>query len=307
MSARPRSATGSLSIAGLGGWFLGASVCLGVAGVALAMDPWSFNPFGPVKLACTLGAAALGCFGVALSATARLRIGQVSVEPSARFISIVLGLAVISLLTAVDRRAAILGRYPGYIGLVALACWVALTATAAGIDPQKLRSIAGRSLTIAVVVSGLYAITQRAGADPMIYRAGIDLDRVRSTLGNASDLAAFLAVALPAVADRVVRDRGAWRGAAGVAAVLAAVSLAWTGSRGGMLAAGVGLGVWLVLSRRGKPPGRAGPGSRLRRPSWSCLQWVCCLRPHRSSAWLARRRRPRRSLAALPYGARRSR
>jgi O-antigen ligase/Flp pilus assembly protein TadD len=99
-----------------------------------------------------------------------------------------------------------------------------------------------RRLLIAVgavsIPIGSYAIAQRLGVDPFDWSAGA-LVRPVSTVGNASFLGAFMAVALVAVVGRVVLERAArWWWAV---AVLDLVVLVLTGARGAWIGAAIAL------------------------------------------------------------------
>lgn len=236
-----------------------AGVALALAGVPLAMWPLGHSPFGPVKLAVTLIAAALVAAGLAVSPDAAARVRSAIRSPLVWALGAYVGLALLSLVTAVDVRAAVLGTYPAYTGLVSLAAWLVVGAGAVSLGPGRARVLVGRAACVAVAGVSAYALAQLLGLDPLGVPEGIDAERVRSTLGNASNLGAYLVLALPLVADRVLaEDARGWRVLSWIALPAGAMTLAATGSRGALAAIVVAaIGGAVLLRRSGTKPGGA--------------------------------------------------
>lgn len=225
----------------------------GVVGAAaivpLAIDPWGYNPFGPLKafvLAVCAAAVAIGLSldsGLLATLVARLRASWV-----ARAAGILWVVIVLSTIFSVDVRQSIIGSYPEYQGVLV---WLAVTVVAFGAAalpwPESWLWV-GRTLSVSVTVIGGYALLQMAGADPVAVAAGSAADRVRATLGNSSNAGVYLLLATPFLIERLRRDASrVWRAAAGVAAALAVFMIVFTASRGawvGLLAMAV---VWLAV------------------------------------------------------------
>ncbi len=108
----------------------------------------------------------------------------------------------------------------------------------------------GRAAVVATLLVAAYAIAQFAGTDPVVYERVFVIRRVRSMLGNASNLGVFLCLALPLVVARARSERGVWRGVAWVAVIVGGVTLALALSRGAWAGAAVGAVVWLLAEGR---------------------------------------------------------
>ncbi len=108
----------------------------------------------------------------------------------------------------------------------------------------------GRAAVVATLLVAAYAIAQFAGTDPVVYERVFVIRRVRSMLGNASNLGVFLCLALPLVVARARSERGVWRGVAWVAVIVGGVTLAIALSRGAWAGAAVGAVVWLLAEGR---------------------------------------------------------
>ncbi len=220
-----------------------------VAVVPLAVAPWGFNDFGPVKLLVLCLSASLVAIGVALDRRVGDRVAIAFRRPTGLALLAIAGLFVLSTCLAGDPRAALLGTYPGYeSGLLALMCMV-FTGFVGVAGHDDAASLIARSVGIAMIVVGGYALAQRmgfgnlgAGAEPL-------MDRAQSTLGNASNLGLWCAVALPwAVYGMRVGERRSWRVVSGIAVTAGLVGLVVSGSRGASVAAAAGLVGWVLLS-----------------------------------------------------------
>lgn len=211
------------------------------------MNPWGYNPFGPLKalvLAACAAAVALGLFldrDLLAALVARLKASRMSWA-----VGIVWTVIVLSTLMSVDPRQSILGSYPEYQGVLT---WLAVTVVACGAAslpwPQSWRWV-GRTLSVSVTVMGGYALLQLLGADPVVLAAGSAADRVRATLGNSSNAGVYLLFAVPFLVERLRRDSSrVWRVLAGLAAALAVFMIVFTASRGAWVGLLVLAGVWL--------------------------------------------------------------
>lgn len=222
---------------------------LAIGGVALALFPPGLNPFGPAKFAVTCALAALACMTIALDPVVRMRVMLVSRTRIAATLAVLAVLAVLSLLTATDTRRAIIGAYPSYTGLLTIFGWMAIAACVAGVAPDDARRFSGRGAVIALCGVGLYALLQRLGLDPLPAIAAFDSGRAASTLGNAVNLGAYVALALPLAADRILAEEARpWRLASGVALVLGAAAAGFSGSRGAWLGIASALLVWVAFT-----------------------------------------------------------
>jgi len=219
-----------------------------VAAIPLAMTPGGYNPFGPLKAVLLAFSCAAVLAGMALEPGAAIRsMRAVAGHKATWFLG---GYALVTLLAAVtslDVRASILGSYPDYQGLLAFLMYVIIGLGAVVLADAGERTLIARALCVATLAVGFYAFLQLIGADPFTYRAGLDLARARSTLGNASNLGLWLVLALPYVVLQLRESRGGWRWAAAIAAGFGALSLAGTSSRGAWLGALVAIVTWLVL------------------------------------------------------------
>lgn len=165
---------------------------------------------------------------------------------------------------AIDRWHAVVGEQLQYQGLAATLAYVVFFVGAMTTIRDESRQT---SLLVAVAIAGavvaIYALVQRAGLDPIWSR--LPDDRVFSTLGHPTALAAYLAVALPFAAALAIGRRWPVRAGASAAAALMVPALAFTLSRGGFLGLGAGLavfgyGVWRI---RGKAVTRRALGVAL--------------------------------------------
>jgi len=227
-------------------------IAVGVVGAAaaipLAIAPGGYNPFGPLKAALLAFSCAAVLAGVALEPGAAMRsLRTVASHKATWFLG---GYGLVTLLatvTSLDVRASILGSYPDYQGLLALLMYVVVALGAVVLADGGQRRYFTRALCVATLAVGLYALAQMVGLDPLEYRAGLDLARARSTLGNASNLGLWLVLAMPWVIHVLIEARGAWRWTAAASAGVGAVALMGTSSRGAWLGALVAIVVWLVV------------------------------------------------------------
>lgn len=223
----------------------------GVVGAAavvpLCIDPWGYNPFGPLKVLVLAACAAAVAIGLSLDGDllatlmARLRASKVAWS-----VGILWAVILLSTVMSIDPRQSIVGSYPEYQGVLT---WLAVTVVACGAAslswPDSWLWV-GRSLSVSVTIMGGYALLQMLGADPVVVAAGSAADRVRATLGNSSNAGVYLLFAVPLLIERLRRDSSRiWRALAGLAAALAVFMIVFTASRGawvGLVALAV---VWL--------------------------------------------------------------
>lgn len=242
-----------------GGRMLTAGLALAIAGVPFAMDPTGYNLFGPVKGVVLALSAATCAMALALDPAPLVAAWRVLRRSPAMWAAAALAVLVaISTATSLNPLRSLTGGYPEYAGLAAMALWsiigVAAASAAAAATPQSVqRHTLWRALTASALLISLYGIAQRLGIDPVTYRAGLDLARARSTLGNASNLGLYLAVVLPLLAWRArpaADPHAGWRTAAYAAAGASALALLLTESRGAWLALVLACAVALALSWR---------------------------------------------------------
>lgn len=242
-SALSRSGT-----AGVARTLIAAGVVAGCAVVPAIMSSGGYNQFGPVKAALLAFSVAVVLAGMALEpARARDAIRALATSKASWFLGGYVLLSLLATLSSLDVRASVFGSYPEYQGVVALLGSLILAAGAVALAGDDVLGLLGRALTVSMLVVGAYGLAQMLGLDPVSYRAGLDLARARSTLGNASNLGLWLVIASPYVLRLAREAREAWRVAAGIALGLAVVVLIGTSSRGAWLAAAVAGLVWVAL------------------------------------------------------------
>ncbi|SJN13019.1 Bll2366 protein [Leucobacter sp. 7(1)] len=208
----------------------------------LVFFPGAFSRWDMPKICVFLIAVVLAC--VAWPA------GRVSRIVASLCLAGAVVLGVAALLSA-QPLTALGGRWPRSEGLVLLpvvaaAIWAGarLLGPAAG---QVRHGAWTRSVSLGSLVLGCVSVLEAVGLRPI----ASDLSRPGALLGNATDQglvgAAFVAVVLPVVVDRIARGRAlrTWL-FPGSALLAGVVTVACSGSRAGMLALGVGVVVtWL--------------------------------------------------------------
>lgn len=147
-----------------------------------------------------------------------------------------------------DLMTSLRGRYDSY----AYGVWgLALAAAAAELGARGARGRedeALRWLGWSAALVGGYAILQKLGIDPIFQVKELPTGgRAVSTVGSPVDLGAMLALLWPLALRRVDAERSAFPL---ILAALVAGGLIASGSRGAMLAAGVGTTCYWLLSRR---------------------------------------------------------
>ncbi len=226
-----------------------------VVAVAAAVDPWGFRPFTTARWA--LVGVVVAAAAVASAAAPRARLPRSVVLAGA---GLLVCLAVATA-TALDPLSAVLGhgrRHLGLLGWVVSAlAFVAGTRLTAG----EVRRLLGRAGVVAAGITGVAALADLAGWDPAGSRfAG---GRIGGLLGQPLYLGA-VAVMLVPLAVGVAVDPSAgrgWRRTAAGAAVVCAIALVATQTRGAWLGAALAVAVaWPRLA----PPARAWLAARPR-------------------------------------------
>lgn len=204
-----------------------------ILGVPLVASPVGYNPFGPAKLLVLCAAATLVALGLALDLRAANRVRDALGRPVGLWLVALLALFVLSAALATDPRAAFAGVYPGYeAGLVALAAML-LTGFLAAVAIPAAATVLSRSLSVALVFVGLAALVERASGTG----AALLATRVGATLGNASNLGLWCAIALPwAARSLLAKDSKSWRVLSAAALTFGVIGIALSGSRGAALA-----------------------------------------------------------------------
>lgn len=246
-AAQPRPARRSEVV---GAVTLEAGVLLGGLGVCLAMQPTSFNPFGPIKALSVAVGVTLALLGLALdpARTTRgvARLGRVRASLAVPAFLLV---GVLATITSLDAEQSIVGHYPEYQGflLVVAAALIGLGAAVLADDAAAWIRLKRCAALVTAVISAI-ALLQVFGAGSA---RGVDLSRAASTTGNASNLGVFLCLALPLALAAARSERApAWRVAAWAGFGLGVVVLGLTLSRGAWLGAGVAVMAWLLLEGR---------------------------------------------------------
>jgi len=224
------------------------AAALAGAAVAVAVFPLGLNPFGPVKLLITMACAACASVAVAIDSRSRARLAKVARSQLGVTVAIFSAIAILSFAVSSDVRLALVGAYPGFVGLAALCAWIAFSLAAAASPAEDARRLVGRGMTLALCVAGTYAVLQRLGLDPFPASAAFDSGRSASVLGNASNLGAYIALALPLVGDSALNDESrSWRAIAWFGGTLGVASAGVSGSRGAWLGVVFGLCAWFAL------------------------------------------------------------
>lgn len=215
--------------------------------VPLAVAPWGYNPFGPPKLLVLCISAALAAVGIALDPVASSRLAGALRRPPVLVLGVLSGLFVLASMLADDPRAALFGAYPGYeAGLLALGAMLG-AGFAAALSAEETPTLLGRSVTVALLFVGVFALIERAGGAAVVgSQAGM---RTVSTLGNASNLGLWCAAALGWATHVLLADRRrAWRVAAGAALAAGVAGVILSGSRGAAVAVVAAVLVWAILT-----------------------------------------------------------
>jgi len=216
----------------------------------LAVDPWGWYPFGPLRgVVVSVGVAVVGVLVLGRRPWPRTARGP-----------LVAGAGIVGAMAL----AAVFGRDPLYAwtgtperhaGVVLwLVCLVALAA-GAGLDPRRALTVVGRGLVVAGLGVGAVGWAEALGWEPDELDAGT---RLTGTFGSSAFLGAACVLLLPAVAGVAVDDSQPrwWRRAASAALVALVVPVVGSGARSawlGLAAAAVAV----LVARRGDLAARA--------------------------------------------------
>jgi hypothetical protein len=212
------------------------------------MNPWGYNPFGPIKALVLFACATSVVLGLALDrGLAGNLLARLRKSPVAWSVAALWAIIALSTLMSVTPLQSLLGSYPEYSGVLV---WFGVTVIGGGAIslpwPHSWNPLA-RAVSLSVAIMGLYSILQALGVDPLVLNAGAASGRVTATLGNPSNAGIYLLFALPFTIERLRRDTAlTWRCIGGAAAVLAILTVVFSGSRGawlGLLSAAV---IWLA-------------------------------------------------------------
>jgi O-antigen ligase len=226
------------------------AVLVAVVGVpvvfaTVAADPFSLPKFQLLAACTVVAGAATGAWW--LSTSPRV-VGHLPGGPA---VAVLLGWTALATIWSRAPAVSVLGQYRRLDGLVPLLLSVAM----AWMVSTSIRERAGRSqqLAVALAVSTVpavaYVALQANGADPFNWldADGQAIDLPYGLLGNSNFSGAHLAIALPA-AVALWRWTAGWARVGAATVALAAAAGTWlTESRGGMLAALVGVAAaWLL-------------------------------------------------------------
>jgi O-antigen ligase len=222
-----------------------------VVGTTVVFDPGASDVFMLPKLAViAAGVVVAGALVAVGAGERRLRLTRPAIAPA---VAALLGIVAAATVLSSRRLLATIGLTERFGGLASLVLFVALGAlvmTIAAREPHRLAGVAG-AFVAAAGIAALYAVFQQAGIDRyhFVESSGAPTRFPGSTLGNSNFLGGQLAIVLPLLAMLALRDRR--RVARGALFVLGALIVAgmWIAqSRGGMLAAGIGLAVVGLLA-----------------------------------------------------------
>jgi O-antigen ligase len=143
-------------------------------------------------------------------------------------------------------------QFQGLATSLAYVLFLVAAMTTIRIDRRRLIFLVAVAVAGGLVAS--YALVQRAGLDPIW--SGLPDDRVFSTLGNATGLAAYLALAFPLVAALAVNRGWRWRSLAIAEGAIVVAALFFTLSRGGFLGLAAGAATLAIGSWWARPPVR---------------------------------------------------
>ena len=195
----------------------------------LLMNPWGFDRFQLPHLTLVTIAVMVGVSAIAVEG---FRLARPLI-PLAAF----LGAATLAALVSRAPTVSFFGTDTRRFGVVGWLLLAGAFIIGLAMNAKTDRFLLLRAVPLVSVPMALYAIAERAGFDP--FDTGSPAFRPESTVGNAAFLGAYLAVALVLAAGAAVYDRHRWWWI-GIA-LLDAVALALTGSRGAWVGAAVGL------------------------------------------------------------------
>lgn len=227
-----------------------AAPSVAVAGTALAFTPWADDAFGLSKLLVVLLATALGW--VAWAKWPRVPLGTVE-----RLALAYVGVVGVATVTSIGRYDSFFGSAERYGGLLSLLVFVALGALILSVHRERpdVVGLLPWGFAAGAVGTAAYVLLQTAGIDFLDWRdaSGNPVRFQAGTMGNPDFTGGLLGIALPFFVLLVARQAGRVRLAAATATVVVVAALFATRSRGGLLAAVVGLVVLAGVERRRLP------------------------------------------------------
>lgn len=219
-----------------------SGVLLAGFGVPVIFAPGLGSGFGPAKavllalsvLSILLAAALDG--SLVRDAIAMLRTSRIAQVGAA-----LLALAAISTAFSADIRAAVIGSYPDYRGLLSLAAFSVVGLAAAVMTGRELAGgppftpLVLRASTVALLAMAAVALAEKVGLPPATMKLEGAI-RTIATAGNASNLGVVCCLLLPlAVGVSLVDHSSAWRATALLATFGGVLTAVWTLSRGAWL------------------------------------------------------------------------
>jgi O-antigen ligase len=217
--------------------------------VPLAFAPFAADVYMGVKVWLAVAGIAAAGAGVVAS---RRRLPPW--PPVAWAVVALAGVSIVAALVGRTPVTSLAGAYQRYGGVFSLLVFVTFAALVVVCTWDRPERVATLQMTFAgtAVAAALYALLQRAGIDAFDVReaSGGNVRYPGSTLGNSNFAGGFFAIALPcavACAVRATDKRMRYAWCAGVVTVGAGL---WaSSSRGGMIAAAVGLALAAVAGR----------------------------------------------------------
>lgn len=220
------------------------AVLVAVVVVPAALLPWSYTIFDGIKLTLLYACAVVGG-----GAWLAWRVATRASMPRPRMavpLLVFVALLVIATVTSVNRSVAIFGLFGRDDGLLLLLCVIvfgALVVLCTWRDPARLRSLA-IAIVIGATVDALLVVLQRCG----VAIARVSGSYPSGTIGNSDFAGAHFAMALPlALYLRTTLDRVPWRRGMLALACGLGLGIIVSGTRGGLLAALIGIAVMGAL------------------------------------------------------------
>lgn len=226
--------------------------------VPLVMLPPAADIFGLPKLVVVALAAAVGW----AAWPGQLRSLRVGLGALAWAVPTYVGVVAVSMLLSRSRVDSLFGshqRHGGLLSLVACLAFAALVVAVFQGRPERLDAMVPAAMLGGAAVVAAYVLAQTAGLDLFEWEqaAGGATRYAAGTMGNPDFAGGLLGITLPFGVRGAVSRRG-WAYGAATAVIVA--GLVATRSRGGLLAAAVGVAV-LAVAERDRIPRRAWLGA----------------------------------------------
>lgn len=215
--------------------------------VPIAFDPTAYVVFAQPK---ALLGHALGFVLLGVLSALGVRHGRSVLQPMPMHVAVAGVVAVSSLATlfALDRQVALYGTLDRQLGLVTLLDNVILYFAIVILVRSRMDLfILAGAAAIATLGMLVYALIQRTGLDPLVWRSGIATERPFAMLGNPGNLAQFFGTVAAATAAGLMslwaRANWGWRFVLGSWTLLALAGALLSAAR----AVGLGLSATAVL------------------------------------------------------------